>query len=92
MDNNMLTVVSNTIKAVASTTTLLYSVYSDVPDKLQSYNDEHWSCVAMDFYYNSEYIDAYGVIYNYYPYLYASFQNTIKLKDGNGINVLVWQE
>lgn len=45
----------------------------------------------MDFSYNNEYIDAYGVIYNYYPQAYAAFQNTIKLQNGNGVNVLIWQ-
>ena len=46
----------------------------------------------MDFSYNGEYIDAYGVINNFSPYSYAAFQNTFRLKDGNSINVLIWQE
>lgn len=91
MGNEDLNVVTNIVKAVASYYTNLSNVCADARLKLQDWNKQQWSCVVTDFSYNSEYLDAYGVIYNNPPYSYATFQQSFKLKNGNVINLVLWQ-
>jgi hypothetical protein len=91
MDANSLSVVKYTIQYAASSQNALSYICNDVTKNLQAWDNNNWNCIAMDFSYNSKYIDAYGVIYNNYPYKYATFQAKFTLSNGDLINVVVWQ-
>ena len=91
MDANSLSIVQYTIQYAASYQNALQQICIDLTKNLQAWDNNNWNCIVVDFSYNSYYIDAYGVIYNQYPYKYATFQGYFALLNGNLINVVVWQ-